>query len=91
MTLNFLGACLHVLECGGYSRTEAVRGTPDARAAPPATARVLSASALTVTDFGELCFKGFRRVDEELPSNSEPIVAKQLECANFWLADNRTV
>ena len=43
MTLNFLGTCLHASECSGYYRTEAVRGTPDARAAPPATARVLSA------------------------------------------------
>src|SRR5271157_218836 len=58
MTLNFLGACLHAFECGGYYRTEAVRGTPDARAAPPARARALSALSaqpLSTRGCGHVC------------------------------------
>ena len=34
---QFLGACLHVPECGGRSRPQAVRGMPEVPIAPPAT------------------------------------------------------
>src|SRR5271157_138848 len=55
------GACLHAYECGGYYRTEALRGTPDARAAPPARARVLSALSaqpLSTRGCGHVCSGG---------------------------------
>src|SRR5271165_6354044 len=34
---QLLGACLHVSECGGRYRPQAVRGMPEVSIAPPAT------------------------------------------------------